>query len=181
MSTDTPDAPPSAAPTPVAPIPAAVPAPDTGRTFLVVVDRSIEFRAALRFACRRVASTGGKVALFHAVPHSDYHHYAAVEQLMQLEAKTDAERRLQQVAADVHKLTGRFPDLHLRQGDTLEQLHKVINENPSIDMLVLGANTGPDGPGVIISALSGKLAGKIMIPVTIVPGDITEERLDALT
>jgi nucleotide-binding universal stress UspA family protein len=165
-----------------APAPSApVPAPEAGRTFLVVVDRSVEFRAALRFACRRVQSTGGKVALFHAVPHSDYHHFAAIEELMQHEAKTEAERRLQQVAADVHKATGRFPGLFLRQGDTLEQLHKVIAENPSIDMLVLGANTGPDGPGAIVSALSGKLAGKIMIPVTIVPGDITEERLDALT
>ena len=155
--------------------------PDAGRTFLVVVDRSVEFRTALRFACRRVQSTGGKVALFHAVPHSDYHHFAAIEELMRHEAKTEAERRLQQVAAEVHRLTGRFPDLHLRQGDTLEQLQKVIAENAAISMLVLGANTGPDGPGAIVSALSGKLAGKILIPVTIVPGDLSEERLDALT
>lgn len=164
------------------PAPAApVPTPDAGRTFLVVVDRTVEFRAALRFACRRVLNTGGKVALFHAVPHSDYHHFAAIEELMRHEAKTEAERRLQQVAADVHKITGRFPDLYLRQGDTLEQLHVVIAENPAIDMLVLGASIGPEGPGAIISALSGKLAGKIMIPVTIVPGDLSEERLDALT
>ncbi len=159
----------------------ATPIPDAERTFLVVVDRSVEFRAALRFACRRVINTGGEVALFHAVPHSDYHHFAAIEELMRHEAKTEAERRLQQVAADVHKCTGRFPSLHLRQGDTLEELHKVIAENPSINMLVLGAGVGPEGPGAIVSALSGKLAGKIMIPVTIVPGDISEERLDALT
>ncbi len=176
MSTDTPPSTPS----PV-PMPDAVPQPEAGRTFLVVVDRSVEFRAALHFACRRVLNTGGKVALFHAVPHSDFHHFAAIEELMQHEAKTEAERRLQQVAADVHRITGRFPDLHLRQGDTLEQMHKVITENPSIDMLVLGAGTGPEGPGPIVSALSGKLAGKILIPVTIVPGDLSEERLDALT
>jgi nucleotide-binding universal stress UspA family protein len=163
-----------------APAPTA-PLPEAGRTFLVVVDRSTEFRTALRFACRRVLNTGGKVALFHAVPHSDYHHFAAIEELMQHEAKTEAERRLQQIAADVHKITGRFPDLHLRQGDTLEQLYKVIAENPSIDMLVLGASVGPEGPGPIISALSGTLAGKIMIPVTIVPGDLSEERIDALS
>ncbi|MCC6914784.1 MAG: universal stress protein [Rhodospirillaceae bacterium] len=167
--------------TPTPPAPAAVPTGDAGRTFLVVVDRSVEFRTALRFACRRVLNTGGKVALFHAVPHSDYHHFAAIEELMRHEAKTEAERRLQQIAADVHKTTGRFPDLHLRQGDTLEQLFAVIGANPSIDMLVLGASVGPEGPGPIISALSGKLAGKILIPVTIVPGDLREERIDALT
>ncbi len=161
--------------------PASDPSPEAGRTFLVVVDRSVEFRAALRFACRRVFNTGGRVALFHAVPHTDYHHFAAIEELMRHEAKTDAERRLQRAAVDVHKITGKFPDLHLRQGDTLEQLHRVIAENPAINMLVLGASAGPEGPGPIVSALSGKLSGKIMIPVTIVPGDISEERLDALT
>jgi len=170
---NTPADPPATAPEP--------PVADEGRTFLVVVDRSVEFKASLRYACRRVLNTGGKVALFHAVPQSDYHHFAAIEELMQHEAKTDAERRLQQVAVDVHRLTGRFPDLHLRQGDTLDQLTAVIAENPSISMLVLGANAGPEGPGVIVSAISGKLAGKITIPVTIVPGDLGDERLDSLS
>lgn len=155
--------------------------PEEGRTFLVVVDSSVEFKTALRYACRRVQNSGGKVALFHAVPHSDFHHFAAIGELMQHEAKTEAERRLQQVAADVHRLTGKFPDLHLRPGDTLDQLYRVISENKGISMLVLGAGTGSEGPGPIVSALSGKLAGKILIPVTIVPGDLSEERLDALT
>lgn len=175
----------SAGTPPETPATPAAPGPEGGsrdaRTFLVVVDRSVEFDPALRYACRRAASTGGKVALFHAVPQSDYHHFAAIGELMRHEGKTEAERRLQQVAAAVHRLTGRFPDLYLRPGDTLDELQKVIAEHPSLDMLVLGAHAGPDGPGPIISALSGKLAGKIMIPVTIVPGDITDERLDALT
>lgn len=157
------------------------PSSEEGRTFLVVLDQSVEFKTALRFACRRAMNTGGNVALFHAVPQSDYHHFAAIDELMQQEAKTDAERRLQHVAAEVHRLTGQFPALHLRPGDTIDQLQEVIAENPSIDMLVLGARTGPEGPGPIVSALSGKLAGKILIPITIVPGDLSEERLDALT
>ncbi len=165
------------------PVPTPTPASpgDDSRIFLVVVDTSVEFKTALRYACRRVQRTGGKVALFHAVPDSDYHHFAAVEQLMQHEAKTEADRLLQQVAADVHRLTGRFPDLHLQQGDTMQQLQKVIAENANISMLVLGAGTGPEGPGPIVSALSGKLAGKILIPVTLVPGDLNEARLDTLT
>jgi len=57
----------------------------------------------------------------------------------------------------------------------------VIRENPAISVLVLGAGVGVEGPGLIVSALSGKLAGKINIPVTIVPGDLTPERIDAIT
>ena len=81
----------------------------------------------------------------------------------------------------MHRLTGKFPELYLRQGDTLPELQKVIKDNTAISMLVLGAGIGNEGPGPIVSAISGKLAGKIDIPVTIVPGDLDEERIDALT
>ena len=164
-----------------APIPDGGDGSEAGRVFLVAVDRTQELRAALRFACRRVVHSGGTVALFHAVPHIEFQHFATVGELMDHEAKTEAERLLQQVAADVHRQTGKFPDLYLRQGDTLPTLLKVIRENPAISMLVLGAGTGTEGPGPIVSAISGKLAGQIDIPVTIVPGDLSEERIDALT
>ncbi len=151
------------------------------RTFLLVVDKSAEMRAALRFACRRVVNSGGSVALFHALPYIEFQHFSTIGELMDHEAKTEAERLLQQIAAEVHRQTGKFPELFLRQGDTLPELTKVITDNPHISMLVLGAGTGTEGPGPIVSAISGKLSGKIEIPVTIVPGDLSEERIDALT
>jgi len=156
---------------------------EAARTFLVVVDKSTELRAALRFACRRVVNSGGTVALFHALPLIEFQNFATVGELMDHEAKTEAERLLQQVAADVHRQTGKFPELYLRQGDTLPELQKVIAEHSGISMLVLGAGTGAtgEGPGPIVSAISGKLAGMLDIPVTIVPGDLSDERIDALT
>ena len=165
--------------------PAATPPSATetegARTFLLVVDKSEEMRAALRFACRRVVNSGGSVALFLALPYIEFQHFSTIGELMNLEAKTEAERLLQQIAAEVHRQTGKFPELFLRQGDTLPELTKVITENTHISMLVLGAGTGTEGPGLIVSAISGKLSGKIEIPVTIVPGDLPEERIDALT
>ncbi len=154
---------------------------DDARTFLVVVDKSAEFQAALRYACRRVLRTRGSIALFRAVPPTEFQHFSTVGELMDHEAKTEAERLLQQVAADVHRQTGQFPSLFIRQGEVLQQLQAVIAENPGISMLVLGAGTGNEGPGPIVSALSGKLAGKILIPVVIVPGDLTPEQIDAIT
>ncbi len=151
------------------------------RTFLLVVDRSEEMRAALRYACRRVAHAGGDIGLFHAVPQTEFHHFKTIGELMDHEARTAAERRLQEVAGEVHRQTGKFPELYFRQGDALDELTKVIAETPSISVLVLGASTGTEGPGPIVSALSGKLAGKINIPVTIVPGDLTLEQIDAVS
>jgi nucleotide-binding universal stress UspA family protein len=146
-----------------------------------VVDRSSELRAALRFACRRAVHTDGVIALFHAVPAADFHQLASISDLMEHEARTEAEQLLQDIASEVHRQTGKFPALYLRQGDTTEQLIKVIADDPTFSVLVLGAGTGTEGPGPLVSALSGQLAGKIRIPVTIVPGDLDEARIDALT
>ncbi len=48
-------------------------------------------------------------------------------------------------------------------------------------MLVLGAATGPEGPGPLVSDLVGKMAGRLRIPITIVPGSLTDEQIDAIT
>ena len=55
---------------------------------------------------------------------------------------------------------------------------KLIDEEPSISILVLGASTGPKGPGPLISALTGKSIGRLRIPITIVPGNLTEADLE---
>jgi nucleotide-binding universal stress UspA family protein len=154
---------------------------DMPRSFLLVVDASAEMSAALRFACRRALHTGGNVALFHAVEPADFHHFASIGDLMETEARSEAEKLLQRVAADVQRLIGQMPSLFLREGDTMEQLQAVIAEQESISVLVLGAGTDDDGPGPLVSALSGRLAGKIPLPVIIVPGSLTPEEIDALT
>jgi hypothetical protein len=46
---------------------------------------------------------------------------------------------------------------------------------------VLAAATGGSGPGPLISALAGRYAAKLSVPMTIVPGAITEDELDRLT
>ena len=151
------------------------------RTFLVVVDGSEELRAGLRYACRRAMHTGGNVALFKHVGNADFHHFAAIGEIMEREARSDAERQLQQAAADVIDATGRLPALYLAEGDLIKELVQLVQEHPEITVLVLSASTGPEGPGPLVSSLSGKNAAKLIVPVTIVPGDLSDEAIDQLT
>jgi len=138
----------------------------TGRTFLVVVDDSEEMRAALRYACRRAFHTGGRVALLRVVEPSEFQHFAAIGNLMREEARQDAEVLLQRMATE---------------GIARDELLKLIHEEPSISVLVLAAGTGPEGPGPLVSALTGKYVNRLPIPVTIVPGTLTDEAIDELT
>lgn len=154
---------------------------DQTRVFLVVVDDSEEMRAALRYACARARHTGGRVALLRVLEPNEYQHFMAIANLMEEEARQDAEELLQRLAAEVNEFSGQLPILYVREGNPREQLIALIDEEPQISILVLAADTGPRGPGPLVTALTGKFVGRLRIPVTIVPGHLKPEQIDAIT
>jgi nucleotide-binding universal stress UspA family protein len=151
------------------------------RVFLVVVDETEEMRVALRFAALRARATGGKVAMLYVLEPSEFQHWMAVGNLMREEARTEAEQVLQRLAAEVSDLAGSLPVLYVREGDRRDQLLALLDEEPNISILVLGASTGKRGPGPLVSALTSKFLGRLHIPVTIVPDSMTVEEIDAVT
>ena len=151
------------------------------RTFLCVVDDTAELSQALRWACRRAMRTGGRVALLYVIEPSEFQHWASVGDLMQSERRSEAEEMLQVVASVVQKRTGTTPVIFIREGKIRDELIKLIDEEESITVLVLGAATGPEGPGPILSYFVGKMAGRVRIPITIVPGVLTDDQIDAIT
>ncbi len=72
------------------------------------------------------------------------------------------------------------PQTVIREGDKAEALLSLITEDRDIAVLVLAAGTGSDGPGPLVHALAGAAAARFPIPVTIVPGALSDEELDAL-
>nr|WP_245689383.1 universal stress protein [Roseospirillum parvum] len=151
------------------------------RLFLVVIDGSEEVGAALRFACRRARNTHGRVALLTVVEPPEFQHWMFVGRAMEDEARQIAEERLQAHAALIHTCVSDMPELIVREGDTREELFSLIEEDQRISVLVLAAGSGKDGPGPLVKAVTGKHAGQLRVPVTIVPGTLTDEQIDGLT
>jgi nucleotide-binding universal stress UspA family protein len=154
--------------------------PNSDRVFLVVVDNTSEMNTALRFACGRARHTGGRVALLHVMEPNDFKYWMGVGDLMRQEARAEAEKLLQRHAAKAQEWSGRTPILYLREGSQREALLKLLSEEPTISILVLGANPGSGGPGPLVSALTGKMIGKLRVPVTVVPGNLGDEDVDAI-
>lgn len=151
------------------------------RVFLVVVDNSEEMPVALHFASRRARNTSGRVALLHVSSPADFQHWAAVGDLMRQEAREEGEQLLQKLAGEVQEWSGNYPVLYIREGDVREELVNLIDAEPTISVLVLAASTGSGGPGPIITYLLGKKARQSRIPITIVPGNLTDEELIEIT
>ena len=154
------------------------------RKFLLIADGSQESQNAAYFAARRARNTGGGVAILAvAETESGFQHWIGVSETMKAEATEAAETALESLAEEVEGVLEGQPELHLREGETLSELKKLVEGDETIAILVLAASTDKSGPGPLVSALGrGKdLFGDRMIPVTVVPGDLSREALKALT
>lgn len=151
------------------------------RIFLVVVDETEEMQVALRFASLRAKATNGRVALFAALEPSDFGHWQAVDDLIEEEQRAEVEETISKYADRVNKLSGKTPIIFIRSGNARDSLLSLIEEDPKISVLVLAAGTGGKGPGPLISALTGKYYSKVQVPITIVPGNLSDEAVDSLT
>lgn len=158
--------------------PAEVPAE---RVFLVVVDDTPELLTALRYASRRAKRTGGVVAMLYVIEPIEQQMSSAVNDLMRQEAREQGEEVLHRFSELVVSLTGQLPRTVVREGNRREELLKLIAEDPTISILVLGAASGAEGPGPLVTALAGKHAGSLRVPITIVPGSLSEPQIDAIT
>lgn len=150
------------------------------RKFLVIADDSPEFQAALRFACRRARSTGGHVALLRVIEPAVFEHWSGVREEIERQARAEAEAVLQKMAEFVVAETGLAPEFIIRHDEnTRAALRKVIAEDPAIKILVLAAAVGGRGPGPLVASIAkdGVKWGARKVPVTVVPGDLTDEEI----
>jgi nucleotide-binding universal stress UspA family protein len=155
--------------------------PQAQRVFLVVVDESPELKIALRFACNRARHVGGRVAMLYVTEPAEGGEWMGVGELMREERRQAAETKLAELSAVVHEMSGETPMLHVREGEPREALLALLDVEPAISILVLGAGTGRNGPGPLVTALAGKYAGQLRVPLTIVPGNLTDDDIDAIS
>lgn len=150
------------------------------RKFLVLIDTSPEHKKALRYAARRAQHTGGIVSLLAVVTPADFQHWRSVEDAMREEAMEEAERMLYEAGSDVNRMTGIIPEVIVREGQPRDVLMTLLQEDADISIVVLGASTGRDGPGPLVSLVAQQAQLAYPIPVTIVPGGLSDEAIDAL-
>lgn len=149
--------------------------------YLVIVDDTPESDHAIYYASRRVARIGASMIMLRVLDISDRNQqWLGVADIMRAEAYEEANAALDRASGRANGIAGITPERVIREGDWIEQILKLIDEDEDIAILVLAAGTGSDGPGPLVSAI-GRTAGEFPIPVTIVPGHLTNEELDALT
>jgi nucleotide-binding universal stress UspA family protein len=150
------------------------------RKFLVVLDDSRECLNAMRFAALRAAHTGGGVQILSIIPPEEFQHWMGVADLMRAEARERIEAHFEVFAKWMRDKQGVNPELIIREGEPVTEILAQVRDDPSVGVLVLGAGTEKAGPGPLVTAMT-RSSGSLPIPITIVPGDMSKERLESIT
>ena len=154
--------------------------PVNRRKFLAVVDNTPECRVALRYAARRAQHTNGIVTLLYVVLPADFQQWAGVERVMREEARQEAERQLHDAAKTVNEILGAMPELVIREGRPADEIRGLLKDDRAISILILAAGTSKEGPGPLVSVIAGPAANAYPIPVTVVPGSLTDDQIDSI-
>jgi nucleotide-binding universal stress UspA family protein len=149
------------------------------RKYLVIIDDTKECDRAVYWACKRAARTKSVVVMLRVIETGDRsQQWLGVADIMQAEAMEAAQAALKKYRERAQKVGKIKVEEVIREGAAAEQVVKLIDEDDDIGILVLGAGTGKEGPGPLVTDI-GKTAGTFPIPVAIVPGGLSDEEIDA--
>ena len=140
---------------------------DNEKFILVIADGSKEMDVALKYACARSKKTNRKIMIATFIEPLDVLTTQGVTEIMQNEAREEAEKKLQYASYVVKESTGILPVLHVREGEIIQELKSLIDEEKN--------------PGPIINSLVSKELSNFRIPIMIVPGNFSSEHIALIT
>ena len=155
-------------------------AKDNQRTYLVVIDDSAEARVALRFAARRAAKTEGRVEVLAVVEPQDFVQLGGVHAAFEQEQRLRIEGIVSSSVGEILDESGVEASVVVRQGEPVKAVREHIGKRADVAVLVLGAAPSGD-PGPLVGHFTGSDAGKLPCPVMLIPGGLSDERLEQLS
>jgi nucleotide-binding universal stress UspA family protein len=150
------------------------------RTYLVVIDDSAEARVALRFAARRAAKTNGRIEVLGIVEPQDFVQFGGVQAAIEEEQRLRIEGVVSSAVGELLDESGIEAKIIVQQGEPVRSVRDYIGAREEVAALVLGA--APSGsPGPLVANFCGNDAGRLPCPVMLIPGSLSDERLEQLS
>jgi nucleotide-binding universal stress UspA family protein len=150
------------------------------RTYLVVIDDSAEARVALRFAARRAAKTNGRIEVLGIVEPQDFVQFGGVLAAIEEEQRLRIEGVVSSAVGEILDESGVEAKIIVQHGEPVRAVREYIGTREEVAALVLGA--APSGsPGPLVADFTGNDAGKLPVPVMLIPGSLSDERLEQLS
>jgi nucleotide-binding universal stress UspA family protein len=144
------------------------------------VDDSPEAAIALRFAARRAAKTDGRIEVLGIVEPQDFVQFGGVQAAIEQEQTLRIQGVVSASIGEILDESGVEASIIVRHGEPVKTVRDYIGTREEVAALVLGA--APAGsPGPLVANFCGTDAGKLPCPVMLIPGSLSDERLEQLS
>lgn len=151
---------------------------DKKATYLVCVNAEQYSEVALHFTCNLAKRNNGSVLLLHVIEPADYQTIGIVADKMRKEMHDESQKLLNEMAGKAKEWSGIMPIVMVREGLIEDEIIAVVGEDPTIQMLIAGVSSESSKKSKIIPPLVSALGRKLLIPMLIVPGNITRQQME---
>ncbi|NBX04205.1 MAG: universal stress protein [Alphaproteobacteria bacterium] len=148
--------------------------------YLVCVDNREESHAALRLACMKARVRNGSVEMLHIIPPADFQTLGMIADRMREERHNEAQELLDSLSTMAQENYGVTPVQCLREGPIGDEIVSVAMDDNDITMIVIGTAQQHSGRGSLAGWLASQLGSKLLIPLLLVPGNLTDFQLENL-
>jgi nucleotide-binding universal stress UspA family protein len=148
--------------------------------YLVCVNGEKYSEVAVHFACKLAQNNNGAITILHVIEPADYQSFGGVAETMRSEQIQATEKLLDDLSTKVNKWSGLTPSLLAQEGIIEEEIITAVENDKSINMLIVGAASASANKSKILPPLVSSLGSKLSIPMLIVPGNMTNKKIEEL-
>jgi nucleotide-binding universal stress UspA family protein len=149
------------------------------RKYLVCVTDNDESRVALKMACIKAKHHGGKVTVVHVIPPTDGQTLFTVAERLKEEQRSAAETFIKQMCESAFALTGIMPVIDIRDGNVGDEIVCAALEDGDYILMVLGFSES-SGSAALMEWLCAQMGKKLLIPIMVVPGNLTDQQMQSI-
>lgn len=159
----------------------APPPASSAGTFLVCVDAREESLVALRFACLKASKSGATIKMLHVIPPSDMQGLLGVTERMRQERQQEAQATLARWREAVQEYGPASLLSEVREGPVGDEVLHSVQQDVEVNIVILGVAPASQGNrGKLSGWLAGQLGNRLLVPLVLVPGNLTDQQLEAL-
>lgn len=148
--------------------------------YIVCVDSTELSQIALRFACIKAKKRHIQIDLLHVIAPNDMQAIGSIANKIEAEEREQAEALLISLSSLAYELSGIISSLWIRIGVPAQEIVAHTMENHDANMLVLAVAPGSKSGNRVIESLMSEAGEKLLIPMMLVPGNLTDQQMSEL-
>ena len=150
--------------------------------FLVCVDDTEHARVAVRLACSKARKIAASIDLLRVIDSTDFQNFLLSPAKMREERRREAARVLQIMSDEAMSYADMKVGKIIKEGVIGEKIVETVEEDNRTNMLIVGASPGAGGnTKKLITWLTSQLGERLLTPILIVPGNLTNHQIEELS